>query len=100
MVTSTDELRSAVDDYLAGILTVPINDWDVSLVSDFSELFSADRNPATVDFNEDLDRWDVSNAVTFMGLFRKAASFNGNIATWNTAKVSIACAVKCLPMAL
>ena len=100
VVTSTDELRSAVDDYLAGILTVPINDWDVSLVSDFSELFSADRNPATVDFNEDLDRWDVSNAVTFMGLFRKAASFNGNIATWNTAKVSIACAVKCLPMAL
>jgi len=86
--TSTLLLRGAVDDYLAGTMTIPINEWDVSGVSDFSQLFSADRNPAAAEFNEDLDGWNTSNAETFAGLFQNAKAFNGNIETWDTSRVT------------
>ena len=86
--TSTLLLQSAVDDYLAGNVLIPINEWDVSGVSDFSQLFSADRNPAAADFNEDLDGWNTSNAETFAGLFQNAKAFNGNIETWDTSRVT------------
>jgi len=82
------ELRNAVDDYLAGAVTIPINEWDVSRVSDFSQLFSADRNPAAAEFNEDLDGWNTSNAETFERLFQNAKAFNGTIATWDTSRVT------------
>ena len=82
------ELQSAVDDYLAGNVMIPINEWDVSNVSDFSQLFSADRNPAAAEFNEDLDGWNTSNAESFERLFQNAKAFNGTIATWETSRVT------------
>jgi len=87
VVTTLAEMYNAVDDYLAGSLTVPINDWDVSLLKNFTAVFSSERNPAAAEFNEDLNRWDTSNAETMWGLFQNARAFNGNIAAWQTARV-------------
>jgi hypothetical protein len=38
----------------------PVGDWDVSLITEFSDLFCG-----TCTFNEDISRWDVSSGVTF-----------------------------------
>lgn len=61
-------LRAAVDNYLldpTGGLTAedyghPIGNWNVSLVTDFSNVFDATRlfNSESATFNEDISRWD------------------------------------------
>jgi hypothetical protein len=83
---TTLELRDAVDEYLvdnsagsrvASIYGFPIGSWCVSNIQDFSYLFSLDddrdktRHPihAAADFNEDISRWDVSNATTMRSMF-------------------------------
>lgn len=88
-MTSTQELRDAVDSYLNGNVNgyPHINDWDVSEITDFSELFSADRNPLAADFNESLNKWDTRNARSMMRLFYKAKNFRKTIGRWNVAKV-------------
>ena len=85
---TTDDIRSAVDLYLAGKLDVPINEWDVSQITDFSYLFSANRNSAAADFNEDLNNWKTSNVASLSGMLSNAKSFNGDISTWDTSQVS------------
>lgn len=69
-LTTTEELYEAVDNYLAGNLPVPINDLDVSLITNFDETFSSNRNPDMRYFSGDLDRWDVSRAVSMSGMVR------------------------------
>jgi Mycoplasma protein of unknown function, DUF285 len=44
----------------------PIGEWDVSRVTDFSQVFSFSRNRSTKRFNEDLSLWDVSNGTNFV----------------------------------
>ena len=68
-----EELQTAVDlwvDDNASALTTygEINTWDVSLITDMSNLFN-DKS----EFNEDLSNWNVSN-VTNMGLMFLGAS--------------------------
>ena len=87
-LTTTADLRSAVDRYLSGTLVVPINEWDVSLITDFSYVFSANRNSAAAAFNQDLSNWNTANAVSFTGIFSNAKSFNGDISTWDTSQVT------------
>jgi hypothetical protein len=69
------ELREAVDSYLADKRSDssvaktygwPIGEWCVSNIQDFSHLFSVDRNPDAVNFNEDISLWDVSHARSTM----------------------------------
>ena len=88
VLQTQNALYKAVDDYLEGILQTPINSWNVSLLTNFSETFSVDRNPSVVSFNEDLDRWDVSRAQSLWGMFRGATAFNGNVSTWQTSSVT------------
>jgi surface protein len=89
VLTTTQGLHDAVDAYLADTSQAPpINGWDVSQITDFSELFSADRNPAATNFNADLNTWDTGNAVTMRGMFAGAKSFNGDVSTWNTGRVT------------
>lgn len=87
-ILTTADLRSAVDQYLSGTLDVPINEWDVSLITDFSYLFSTSRNSAAAAFNEDLNNWNTANAISLTGIFSNAKSFNGDISTWDTSQVS------------
>jgi surface protein len=98
---TTIELRKVVDFYfaddrsnssVASTYGWPIGDWCVSNIEDFSELFSPSRNPAAVDFNEDISRWDVSNAKTmesmFAGSFDGSTRFNQPLADWNVSSVT------------
>ena len=83
--TDKATLQSAVD---ACLLAVPsgcaeISDYDVSLVTDMSELFK-DK----ADFNVDISAWDTSQ-VTDMGImFGNAFAFNQDIGSWSTSQVT------------
>ena len=95
---SRDELRWAVDTYLAGALSTnkygyPIGQWCVSAIDDFSSLFDAGvwvvsgRSPLAANFTEDISQWDVSSATSMHLMFRGASSFNRPLSSWNVANV-------------
>jgi surface protein len=54
-----------------------ISDWDVSTVTDMSNLFKYKEN-----FNDDISNWDVSNVINMEQMFYGATTFNGNIRRW------------------
>ena len=58
----------------------PIEDWDVSQVTDFSYLFYGATN-----FTADLSGWDVSSGTNFNGMFKNATNFNAAIGNWNVS---------------
>ena len=59
-----------------------IQDWDVSEVTDMSDLFY--DNP---DFDDNISRWNVSNVTDMRGMFQCATSFNQNISQWDVSNV-------------
>lgn len=59
-----------------------IEDWDVSRVTDMSELF-AEKDT----FNRDISKWDVSNVLLMQGMFYGAHSFNQPLNSWNVSSV-------------
>ena len=60
-----------------------IEDWDVSNVTDTSELF------AHCTFDGDLSKWDVSNVVNMCKMFAHTSDFNGgDLSKWNVSKVT------------
>jgi surface protein len=65
----------------------PIGTWNVSLIDDFTFLFSPGRSTGTAKFNEDLDRWDMSAALTIDSMFFGASAFNGNVSSWDVSNV-------------
>ncbi len=82
----TDEaIRDAIDHYSRNRSTMrpAISDWDVSRVTDFSELFAA-----VPDFDEDIGRWDTSRAVSMSGMFRGCTGFDSPIGTWDVSRVT------------
>lgn len=106
-IGSRAEFLKAVDEYLidsargsrvAAIYGHPIRRWCFSdVITDLSGLFSAQRNPLSESFNEDVSTWDVSNVVTMKGMFQGSfdgrecqifTRFNQSLATWNTSKVT------------
>ena len=59
-----------------------ISGWDVSGVTDMSEMFrDADA------FNGDISGWDVSGVNSMSGMFEDADAFNGNISGWDVSSV-------------
>jgi surface protein len=85
-----------------------ISEWDVSQVTDMSELFSGYdgfneyigywnvSNVTTMSrmfsfsssFNQDLSAWDVSNVTTMNEMFSSAQSFNQDIGSWDLSNVT------------
>jgi hypothetical protein len=61
--------------------TSDIENWDVSLVDDFSYLF---RDASS--FDADLSKWNVAQGTSFDGMFRDAESFNAELSEWDVAK--------------
>ncbi len=61
----------------------PIEEWDVSKVTDMRNLFQDART-----FNGDLSKWDVSNVYYMYGMFRGAHAFNGDLSKWDVSKVA------------
>ena len=60
-----------------------ISDWDVSQVTDMSELFRRKTN-----FNDDISNWDVSSVTNISKMFRNATSFNQNLNSWDVSNVT------------
>ncbi|MFB2120912.1 MBG domain-containing protein [Parapedobacter sp. 2B3] len=68
---------------LSGIDVIPnINDWDVSTVTDLSNLFED-----VAGFNQSLDNWDVSNVTNMSFMFDGATSFNQSLDSWDVRKL-------------
>ena len=57
--------------------------WDVSRVTDMSQLFLNNS-----DFNEDISGWDVSNVTTMESMFDGAAAFNQPLDSWDVSNVT------------
>jgi len=67
----------------SGIDVIPnINDWDVSTVTDMSNLFED-----VTGFNQPLDKWDVSNVTMMSFMFDGASSFNQPLDSWDVRKL-------------
>lgn len=58
------------DPDLATAYGFEIGGWDVSLVTDFSRVFSSARNELAAFFNEPLDGWVTSNALNMAFMVR------------------------------
>ena len=88
---SKAELKAAVDECMqespvgdcANGEHGPIGDWDVSGVTDMSELF---RDASS--FNGDISKWDVSSVGDMYAVFGSASSFNGDISKWDVSSVT------------
>ena len=60
-----------------------ISNWDVSGVTDMSELFKDLTN-----FNDDISNWNVSNVTNMSRMFSGAKSFNQDIGRWTVSNVT------------
>jgi len=61
----------------------PLNNWDVSNVTDMSGMFNSCTN-----FNQPLDTWNVSNVTNMMFMFLNCTNFNQPLDTWNVSNVT------------
>jgi arylsulfatase A-like enzyme len=104
--TSYEELVDAVDIYLNNqdvdgeqvqeqeqllleLLTAhgPIESWDVSQITNFSNLFSSERNFKSKSFNFDLSEWDTSSATDLSSMFQGAQAMNFEVSLWDVSNV-------------
>lgn len=54
-----------------------MEDWDVSQITDFSQLFDAtNRNPSAATFDADISRWNTSSSTSMAAMFRGCTNFN------------------------
>eukprot|EP00519_Triparma_laevis_P008571 CAMPEP_0182519176 /NCGR_PEP_ID=MMETSP1321-20130603/44958_1 /TAXON_ID=91990 /ORGANISM="Bolidomonas sp., Strain RCC1657" /LENGTH=1957 /DNA_ID=CAMNT_0024727141 /DNA_START=127 /DNA_END=5997 /DNA_ORIENTATION=- len=84
-----NELRAAVKEWFAYKNREkakekygPIENWNVSAVTDMSDLFK-NRDK----FISDISSWDVANVTNMSGMFDGASSFNCNISSWAVGNV-------------
>ena len=83
-----EELQTAVDMWIDDNETAlttygTINTWDVSLITDMSDLFKLKTT-----FNDDISNWDVSNVINMSEMFENAEAFNINISAWDVSSVT------------
>jgi surface protein len=93
------ELETAVDAWLAdadaATLTYGhISTWDVSAVTDVSELFGNgevnddDFVSPFASFNEDIGAWDTSSVTDMSRMFYYAGAFDQDVGAWDTSSVT------------
>ena len=80
-------IQTAVDLWVSDVSTATttygvISDWDVSQVTDMSELFE-DKTT----FNDDISNWDVSSVTNMNTMFGYAVAFNQDIGSWDMSSV-------------
>ncbi|MEE1897876.1 BspA family leucine-rich repeat surface protein [Flavobacterium rakeshii] len=86
--TDTPDLSQATSlkgmfKYVYGSLNETINNWDVSNITDMSEMFMDAQN-----FNYPINNWDVSNVTNMSSMFNNAVNFNQSINDWDTSSVT------------
>jgi len=82
-----NDLRTAVTLWLENSKTATdrygdISTWNVSNVTDMSEMFQGADS-----FNADISGWDVSNVTNMAYMFRYAKSFTADISDWKVGNV-------------
>ena len=85
-ITQTN-IQTAVDAWVADPTAAAatyghIKDWDVSSVTNMTNLF---KDKTT--FNDDISAWNVSNVTNMTYIFWKASSFNQDISSWDVSKI-------------
>ena len=84
--------RADLDTHLAAYFSDPnaihacgdISTWNVSNVTDFTDLF---YNQAT--FNANISNWDTSSVTTLKSTFQSASAFTGDVlSNWDTSSVT------------
>ena len=83
-----DNIHSAVDLWLSNEMEAtsvygPISTWDVSNVTNMSQLFFAASN-----FNDDISQWDVSSVTNMSRMFHDASVFSVDISGWDVSSVT------------
>ena len=83
-----DELFSAIDEYISNKTSAisvygDINTWDVTNITDMSNLFYMKGS-----FNENIADWDTSNVTRMANMFMFCYSFNQDIGNWDTSNVT------------
>ena len=84
---TNDNIHEAVDLWLSDEAAAEdtyghISEWDVSSVTDMSNLFSFECC-----FNSDISSWDVSSVTNMIMIFAES-SFNGDISSWDVSSVT------------
>jgi uncharacterized protein (TIGR02145 family) len=85
---TNENIHEAVDlwlsDECSATLTYGyISDWDVSSVTDMTDMFGLAES-----FNGDISSWDVSSVTNMKQMFRFADSFNGDLSSWDVSSVT------------
>jgi surface protein len=81
--TSKQELISEIKLYTIGrSVHEDINRWDVSAITDMSEIFKGRRH-----FNGDISKWKVDQVTDMSYMFMGAIAFNRDISGWNVTQV-------------
>ena len=88
MKFNNETLRIAVKEWLKDETKAEakyghISNWDVSNVTDMSEMFSSMESLA---FNQPIGDWDVSSVTDMSKMFKEATSFNQDLSAWNLTK--------------
>ena len=108
-ITSKKELQNILEQRLAEDKNANLNDIDVSLITDMSDLFSVlSHGPHNIDisewnvsnvkdmssmfdgcenFNSDLSKWDVSNVENTHHMFYDCYNFNSDLSKWDVSNV-------------
>ena len=76
-MTDLSEVFSLLDDF-----NQPLNRWNVSNVRNMNRMFCWAEN-----FNQPLDKWNVSNVENMQQMFAFANSFNQPLNRWNVSNV-------------
>ena len=63
-----------------GLYKVEIDKWDVSNALTFENMFSG-----CIDFNTDISKWQVSQCINFARMFANCHEFNSNIKDWDVS---------------
>jgi len=82
-------LQSAITYYSENSCNKDISTWDVSRITDMSNLFSS-KSMEQFNYNLDISAWDMSKVTTVAGMFASFIDFNGQISGWNLGKVTSA----------
>jgi surface protein len=64
------------------------NTWDVTSVTDMSDLFKGILDIGNYTFHPDISAWNTSKVTTMENMFNSATTFNQDIGGWNTSNVT------------